>query len=300
MHSIFLCVINEIISSVEIRSFHLLFWSGTTSLLQYLSNYTNTHREEKCEMVIGDAPLLVNHLYDPIKNLTRGIKCPQDISSELSLLNYAKYFPNTKLVVGLRHLILWFESLYNFHSSRSSTPILPTSKLTKRCIAGSQGVCAWRANFADFLSRLGKTPRMSIEEENLLALNLPVVPGFTGHIFLYDVSQLSNKQHDDDNNKELVTSFRKDLANFLGIKFELDEIPFLNAAEHDHFRLKYQIKICDDEHKEIRAVLLDMAKKTSKWIRKYFLASDDVFVSSRNEFIEIMERWVKDPCELNV
>ena len=37
------------------------------------------------------------------ESLLRGIKCPQDISSDWSMHNYAKYFPHTKLIIGIRH-----------------------------------------------------------------------------------------------------------------------------------------------------------------------------------------------------
>mmetsp|Transcript_16958 Transcript_16958/g.23992 ORF Transcript_16958/g.23992 Transcript_16958/m.23992 type:complete len:237 (+) Transcript_16958:357-1067(+) len=143
--------------------------AATSTLLQDLSPYTSTPREEVCNMVVGDIPILVNDLYTLSnevdgKRLPRGIKCPQDISSDASIQNFATYFPRTKLIIGIRHPLYLFESLYNFRILQGYK-VLPTNKLTNRCIPGSQGVCAWRTNIADFLARMGKTPMIDEEKK---------------------------------------------------------------------------------------------------------------------------------------
>jgi hypothetical protein len=40
-------------------------------------------------------------------------QAPGDITQEHVLDYYRKYFPKTKLIVGVRHPIRWFESLYS-------------------------------------------------------------------------------------------------------------------------------------------------------------------------------------------
>ena len=42
---------------------------------------------------------------------------------------------------------------------------------------------------------------------------------------------------------------------------------------------------------------MNVARKASLWIRRYFLSSPDVHVSSREHFEKLLERWMRDPCE---
>ncbi|KAL7525560.1 hypothetical protein ACHAXR_001057, partial [Thalassiosira sp. AJA248-18] len=120
--------------------------TGTTSILRHLSDLTHSLSTEHCDLVVNDTAKLVRDIYDDhaqrlkqsrdgailMENQLRGIKCPQDISSDWSMHNYAKYLPHTKLIVGIRHPIFWFQSLYNFRVSNVPwKSMLHTSKLTK-------------------------------------------------------------------------------------------------------------------------------------------------------------------------
>lgn len=287
--------------------------TGTTSLLRHLSDVTDALPAENCGLVVNHTAKLARDIYDDharrLQHLEngggsegrlRGLKCPQDVSSDWSMHNYAKYFPRTKIIVGIRHPVFWFESLYNFRVSNVPwKKMLHTSKLTKGCIGGSQGVCAWRANFHDFLSRLGKTPMSSPSEMRLLQLQLDRVQTPVGPVFLYDVSQLS----DSGDGGIRSAQFRTDLRNFLGLTKEIPPFPAVDTSGRFDFLpvVKRQteeekIDICEPEHDAIRAVLVEKAKMSSIWIRKYFLSSSEVFVSSRQHLNEILESWMHDPC----
>lgn len=263
--------------------------TGTTSLYKWLK--PSLHGGERCDLVINDITVLVNSLYKNYQpnSHNNGLKCPQDIISSLN--NYAKYFPSTKLIVGIRHPILWFESLYNFRSMQTLGDIIPTNKLTKRCIRGSRGVCAWRANIADFLSVMGKTPMKHREELDLLQLKLDPIPKSSslGKVFLYEIQQLP--------------SLSKDLLHFLNYPpVKLMNIPHFNNQQRNHQQQEqsgkyHPINICDNEHVEIRQALLNISPKSSLWIRNYFLQSPDVHVSNKTQLIQILENdWMKDPC----
>ena len=284
--------------------------TGTTSLLRHLSDLTISLPKEHCDLATNNTAKLVKDIYDDHaqrlhqqqiskkdntifdgNQLLRGIKCPQDISSDWSIHNYAKHFPETKLIVGIRHPIFWFQSLYNFRISNVPwKKILPTSKLTKGCMPGSQGVCAWRANFHDFLARLGKTP-LSTDELKLLSLDLKPVTSKVGKVFIYELTQLSDNK------------FRKDLKDFLGLAKDIPPIPQIDTSgRYDHLpSVKQQttdkkIDICDSEHDAIRLVLMEKAKRISSWMREYFLKSEDVFVSNRPYFESMLKSWMRDPC----
>ena len=43
-----------------------------------------------------------------------GIKCPDMIRQTRSIENLAKLSDATRLVVGVRHPVLWYESFYNY------------------------------------------------------------------------------------------------------------------------------------------------------------------------------------------
>jgi hypothetical protein len=206
--------------------------------------------------------------------------------------NYAKYFPRTKLIVGIGHPVLWFESLYNFRVSNVPwKTMLPTSKLTKGCPSGSQGVCAWRANVHDLLARLGKTPLSSPSELNLLSLSLKPVQSNVGPVFLYDMSQLSKDE------------FKKDLQIFLGLADDMPPLPnidtsgrFTHIASGKLQSNSRLIDICNPEHDDIRSALMEKARRASVWIRSYFLKSDEVFVSNRQSLEASLLSWMCDPC----
>lgn len=251
----------------------------------------------------GDIPILLNSLHDlehiNTSSLHRGIKCPQDIWSSATSIQegYKKYFYKTKLIIGLRHPVLWFESLYNFNV-RNANKMAPTHKL-KRCVRGSHGVCAWRMNLADFMSWLNKTPMgddekkyMSLKEDNDVKRK-----GRVGSVFLYEVNQMEGKE------KGITDAFLRDLAEFLDIKEGLSELPHISTAGSldfipgmEEFTKELTIDICDDQHSFIRKVLVEKARTSSEWIRTYFLKSKDVHVSSKDYFVKQLEHWGVDPC----
>jgi hypothetical protein len=258
--------------------------------------------EECCYLVVNKTAKLTRYLYQALPHDTskdrmpRGLKCPQDLSSDFSLPNYERYFGQTKLIIGIRSPLSFFESFYNFRAV--NTPwkeLLPTSKLAKRCIPGSLGICGWRASFVDFLYKMGKTEG-TLKERELLELKLNRV-NHVGDAFIYELGQLS------DTNQTRARQFRQDLARFLGLRGEMPPIPYVNTiGRFDYIDAwkgeahKRKINICDDEHSYARRILQDKTERTSKWIREYLLQSNEVFVSSREHFTAIVAGWMDDPC----
>jgi hypothetical protein len=288
--------------------------TGTTSMLRHLALITHMPPSETCDLSDSGAAKLVKDLYadrnkrlevaekhgEELNEQLRGIKCPQDISSDVAVHNYAKYFPNTKLIVGVRHPVLWFESLYNFRVSNVPwKKMMHTNLLTKGCTYGSQGVCVQRASFADFLSQLGKTQQDTSKELDLLTMGLTPVKTPVGKIFLYDLSQLSESE----DGRIQSTQFREDLKAFLGLTVDIPPFPTIDTSGRFDFLepIKQQtdankIDICDNEHARIHQVLMEKARTSSVWIRDYFLQSNAVIVSNRSHFVELLERWNEDPC----
>lgn len=93
--------------------------------------------------------------------------------------------------------------------------------------------------------------------------------------------------------------FIRDLSNFLGMEKPLPPFP-------PHTReFKYEVEerrqdfidICDDKFIPVRAELIKGGKATSEWLRDFFLKSDEVIVSQRHIFLELISKWSIDPCE---
>lgn len=125
--------------------------------------------------------------------------------------------------------------------------------------------------------------------------NVSAVPYMPNPVFLFEMHQLS------DTDPKRTVAFRKDIQSFMGLKGELPEIlhhrPGRNWGK-DKQREKdgKKIDICDEQHKRVRRELLRLGGLGSQWIRDVFLASPDVFVSSRPYLEELLLDWTQDPC----
>jgi hypothetical protein len=63
-------------------------------------------RHEVYDLVKSQPGRLVTRLHQLTQNLPRGYKSPTDINQEHVVDYYRRYFPKTKLFVGIRHPVL--------------------------------------------------------------------------------------------------------------------------------------------------------------------------------------------------
>ena len=287
---------------------------GTTSIMRSLQAHSNVGMfdDERCDNSYNHQGRLVrdllylqqqqqqqhNVLPHPIIRL--GLKCPADLeNTALALPAYKRYFPHTKLLVGIRHPVLWFESFYN-HRVHNKFPMPPPARLVGKCRKGMFNVCTARARFHVFLANLGKTSLSNPVELGLLgiaATALHPVPT-TAPVFLYEVSQLA-----DDENAERQAQFLYDLQAFLDLPQHLNGLQWHKpgmAYESERARQaaeKRKMDICHDQYASLRAILMTHAVNASAWIAQYFVAATGVTVSSRDYFVNtILPRWKVDPC----
>jgi len=91
--------------------------TATTFTLNWFTSHPEiqTYPYEVHSLQQGKPALLVSQLYNlPVgEKYKRGYKAPRDIELFKSLQSLRKYWPNTLLVVGVRHPVTWFESFYN-------------------------------------------------------------------------------------------------------------------------------------------------------------------------------------------
>lgn len=297
--------------------------AGTSFLLRYIGNSNETlmPKYEVCKMSKNRPDELVQLYYNAslvagkyhrdsssadlsATKVINGLKCPKSLGTELAVSNFAKYFPNMKYIVTMRHPVKWFQSFYNYRVYGNGK-LPPPGELIGSCVDDSpyicskrcavkthtQNVCTDRAKFHHQLSRFGKTPMNSKEENDLLVHDMDIVPS-NGTIFLMDIAQLFPSE-------KASRHLARDLSNYLGLRQRLpslEDLPPDSSRYTDPKRTKYFINICDDEHRYLREVLVGIGTEAYIWIRDYFLNSDDVFVSSREDFLELISKWQYDPC----
>src|SRR6056300_933317 len=99
--------------------------TGTSFLLQVLGNHPEVSMPtfETCKLSKFDKKLKKENIFliaaqqseDERTPPTRyGFKCPSMIRNTAKLEQFAPISNETRLVVGVRHPVLWFESFYNF------------------------------------------------------------------------------------------------------------------------------------------------------------------------------------------
>ncbi|KAL9188930.1 hypothetical protein ACHAXT_011420 [Thalassiosira profunda] len=236
------------------------------------------------------------------KTLQFGLKCPGVLYRAHDIHFYEQYFPQTKLIVGLRHPVSWFESFYNYQAWRNVT-MPPSSQLIGRCEKHGK-VCSDRARFHAALARLGKTPmedgremdlllgtRYEVEQsaqndERILIHSRSLKGRMTGPpnpVMLYEIRQIHDAA-------EASSELSKSLQRYLGINQVFPEIQsFVQTKSR-------AIDICDKEHADARTVLVEHGTDAAVWIREYLLADPSVEVASPKSFWRFMDGWSKDPC----
>jgi len=230
----------------------------------------------------------------PEGDYKRGYKSPFDVTNKGGAMDYMRdLFPTTKLIVGVRHPIRWFESFYNFRLQRNVTMPRPPA-LIRRNFYGC-GVPA--ANFHVPLARLGKvdmttTPHQLQLQATFAKKLSKLPPPIPNPIFFYTMEQLA------DTNATRNALFRRDLQHYLGLKEAMPEIVQSNKgqikpppADQDY------IDICEEEYDSLRRELLQISIQASTWIRSFFLDGTHVHVSSRDYLEESLETWMNDPCD---
>lgn len=88
---------------------------GTTTMMDWLSEHPQLKcwPEEVADMMRSRPDYLLAKMYSlPAgDDFQRGYKSPLDMTMPHIPQQLAKYFPKTKLIVGIRHPVRWFESL---------------------------------------------------------------------------------------------------------------------------------------------------------------------------------------------
>lgn len=283
---------------------------GTSTLMKWLGAHPDiTCFQNEDTSIFDNSPgLLAKRLYKkyPGEKYKRGYKNPIDLFQPCASRIFQEIFPQTKLLVTLRHPVRYFESLHNFRIQNLPDPndeFTPVLDRIGVCQQHSQGLCTDHAHFALWLYRLGKTvdmPKTDIQnritEVHPWDARHATFPS-TNKVFLTEMTQFM------DNDETRNEALKQDLATFLELQHTFDQkAPHIVpgkvwSEESQEIRDSRKIDICEEQYRPLRDELMKGARESSVWIRTYFLASTDVFVSSPEYFEQAMRAWMTDPCE---
>lgn len=245
----------------------------------------------------GNLDMFIKNMSDlpTCEGCKRFYKNPGDSYSPRVLDIYRKHFPKTKMVIGLRHPVLWFESFYSYmmRADRNFTSLPPADSPLFLGDCKGKGlfhVCADNSRYHCQLALLGKVKEAFHPRCNE---NVSLYQKYTPNpVFLYEIRQVGYK------NMTQSKLFSDDLSNFL----ELDEamLEWKKEDIEEYFAEKALrqkvLNICDNKYLVLRSKLMENARNASLWIRNYFIHSDDITISSREQFISLVEDWMVDPC----
>lgn len=244
-------------------------------------------------------------------DLPRGYKCPGDVLTVYVMDYYRRLWPRTKLFVGVRHPVLWFQSLYNFRvqNFQSFREFPHPNELFEDCAPKWSLMCAKRGFFGYHLMKLGKSrsaggvPRAptALEYEMMAWMGVrnrtnPFVSPLPNEIFLFELQQLS------DQNEARHERFKADIQDYLSLSQPLPDMIHFTPGRVWHDELQKEkdakkIDICQDQFLPLRRALMKMSRMSSRWIRDEFLGLPSVHVSSDDYVRQILEtEWMVDPC----
>ncbi|KAI2498776.1 hypothetical protein MHU86_15732 [Fragilaria crotonensis] len=279
---------------------------GTTTMLYAFANHNETDigKTEKCVILnakVSDSVAL-NRLDDAVGELSaengmkRGIKCPSGIKNSRSLERMHNHSPRARLIVGIRHPVLFFQSYYNYRVTeiydRNLTERIPPAE----GLIGKttwKDVCTDTARFDLYLKQLGKTNMTTAQLEEFVGRpHMAVRPNLL-KVFLYSLDQI------DDTDENRSSIFRSELQRYLGLR---SPIPSFSHENLNNFvgnkGHPETMDICQSRYDSLRQVLVGHGTVMETWIRKEFMMSPDVFVANTKHFLESIRTWRMDPCPL--
>jgi len=260
--------------------------------------FCQIHNKDGVEQTIAWLQNTTSTASANLRTIKYGIKCPSMVRAMSAIENLVKMTDRTRLVVGVRHPIKWFESFYNFrvwdHYAKNWNETIPKPHELVDGTKHWRDVSVALGRFDIYLKQLAKTSlnknelNEMLNHERLWPKDIRPNPY---KVFVYTVEQLQDK------NKTRQVQFQTDIQHHLGLEtpfLDFDEVPKANV--HDSTPYKEHIDICDSQYADIRDKLLQQGRKSRDWIVNKFIMSSDVVVSDKDYFSSVLKEWGVDPC----
>ena len=293
--------------------FFMMGWpkTGSTSMMQYLDSsdelkIVTNHKEDSMltEFCFDEVEGAVGRLFERIeeeyvnskKDVRYGIKCPESISKgtdPAALLKVLKeHNPNgteTKLLIGLRHPVQWFESFYNYRTKKIVSKPPPSKSLIGSAAHSWRGVYTDRARYEEGIMLLKNFISQPEDKEWIESHDdMGVVDGGKPYkVFIYLMEQFT------DHDKDRRGQFLQELSVFMEVEKPFtvgDEVPKRNIDSHKIY------DFCEKEHDEVRWELVQNGKKTAEWIRANLAEADGIILPNKEHFLDIVDTFGTDPC----
>ena len=251
---------------------------------------------------------------NPTQDITlkflRGTKCPKILETGY-ISEYSKKLPKTRLLVGIRHPVLWFQSFYNMQMSNrghigggsykntsmfDDLPPVNKQRNSWGC-ANFELFCVARSKFYLPLASLGKTP-MSQKEIDFLLSNdykndkniLKTKQYIKNPILLYEQQQPSTDYFWNDVSKYLYIN-RSSLPHMNDVDYTSNS---QNKSTINSSLTKYEIQksqyrkfnICLKERDPLRKHLMPISYNIYYWLMEYFIPAsklnenNDIYISN--------------------
>ena len=284
--------------------------TATTFVMNWLRHHPDIrmHPYEVHHLTKHDPVGMVQNLYtlqeEPRtheQKLHYGYKAPRDIADAATMQLLSTYWPNTKVIVGVRHPVLWFQSFYNYRLL-TYHELPPPATLVGPCkvdVANhdpqklatlmqqhkglhDRGVCT---DLARFHVHLRNHLLMNDHKSNITLTRQPT--------FLYVDEQLGDTQH--------VAQLQHDLQTFLGLSTPLSNpmeyrTHLTTTASNSATATGKAFDICHSDFIALRAELLQIGQEAAAWLIDHFLPVSGVSVSCPSCVILLLETWHIDPC----
>jgi len=270
--------------------------SGKVVLLDWLNE------QHDKDVILRDSRELISDTSKQLHHsiLKHGMKCSDLLRKSLAIENLAELSDQTRLIIGLRHPVLWFQSLYNYRVRQSYEQNWTSSIPSPHDLHGKtqwRGISTTAAKFDIQLKQLAKVPMTKNEVLDMLSneldsYELRLSPNPL-KVFIYTIEQL------EDTNTQRRLQFEKDIQTFLNLQHPLKHFASETKENVNDSSYPESIDICESEYKRIRRKLIRQGIKSSEWIREKFIKSKDVTVSDASYFESMLKTWSEDPCGMD-
>jgi hypothetical protein len=225
---------------------------------------------------------------------------------------FSTYLPQTLMIIGVRHPILFFQSFWNMLTDfntkgfrkGAATPydlsahcgFNDNERQSKYCNSecpGRQMVCMHKTRFHIQLAKIGKTMLDNMERQLLAPDDPDGGLKLTNHyiknpIFLYELSEMK---------EDYMWDALAQTLNVPNIPHDIHEGNKDARVPH-----RKRINICDHQYDGFRAMIMPHAYNMSIWLCDYLVpvakneSRTDVVIADPDRFCEIVKDYANDPC----